>query len=102
MVTKHIFAHVGVAAVGVGALLLFGVPTATAIPLALVIGCAVMMVTMVAMMAGGSEHGDTGRAGGMAASPRRAPVAGSEPHTAPTGTRWPPAAATPSNRPGRD
>lgn len=58
MVTKHILAHVGVAAVGVGALLLFGVPTATAIPLALVLGCAVMMVMMVSMMGGGTEHGD--------------------------------------------
>ncbi|CAN5341557.1 hypothetical protein BH20ACT9_BH20ACT9_15810 [soil metagenome] len=33
MVTKHILAHVGVAVVGVGALLLFGVPTAVAVGL---------------------------------------------------------------------
>lgn len=43
---RHVLTHLAVAVIGVGVAALAGVPVATALPIALVASCAVMMLTM--------------------------------------------------------
>lgn len=58
---KHILTHVGVVAVGLGLAAAVGVPMATALPIALVASCAVMMLTNMGGHGDGHRYGERHR-----------------------------------------
>ena len=53
---RHILTHVGVVVVGLGLAAAAGVPMATALPIALVASCALMMLTMMGGHGQGHHH----------------------------------------------
>ena len=68
MTMRHLATMLGVGALGVVVLLAVGLPPATALVLALIIACPVMMVGMMLMMgANGMSHGTDPKAQDQAA-----------------------------------
>ena len=71
---RHILTHVSVVAVGLGLAGAVGVPMATALPMALVASCALMMLTL------GSHARDHNQRGPRDEADRTAPLPQDRPH----------------------